>query len=929
MNNWLNQSTRNASPPTKQLDERAERQLRRMDITLAGVASILGALPMGLALMVGQLRATEYRGTRQIFRRWHVEFPANFLGRALKKTGIGAWPVLLNILRGEMAWVGPKPVAVDSQSESESQLPALRPGLVNIWTMRERTAVHFGSEKDADLEYMENRGLRHDMGLLLRALLVSWMPLPRVAESGRIGVGDVSFDNVNMTQALDQIEAMLSGNTTQQVSFVNPACVNIAAGNRGYRRILARAAMVLPDGIGIKIAADLMGRPLKQNVNGTDLFAPLCERFEARGASLFLLGGQPGVAERVAAVIHENWPGLRIAGLRDGFFTVAQEGEVAAEVRKSKADVLLVARGVPMQDVFIDRQLHQLGVKVALGVGGLFDFVSGRINRAPVWMRDSGLEWIYRFMQEPKRMWRRYLLGNFTFLGRILLQRVGLRQPANDNLVQQAPVPARDKQSNPELRTVLFATRTAPPDVPVPDGFPSALLPFGCSTFIEKTLNQLADAGIKQVDLVVSGHPEQLRSLLGNGERWGMNLRWHLAKDASKPYGILQSLGLERAQRVLLGHAEQWIEESAVRALLKNDQTLVQTKKQTDLLWAGWASTTPSLLDGVSPHCDEADLASLLIASGGQIRILKSTRWMDVRSAAQLLDAQRLALTDDLMQEVPATWIRTVWGAHSPDAVVQAGAQVQGPALIGPGCFVAAGASVGPTTVLSSNVVVSAGAGVCDSLILPHTFVGKGLNLEGTVVQGCAVQNIRLNVRTVLPRSEGLLQDLADPQALGTSWLSRLSATILCLVLSPLVALDTGLRRLRGLPLRWHMQLVALGRDTDTGTVRMQSLRCVRATESGLGRMLANYGLLLDVAAGQRAWYGARPRSLSEWYALGRDWQLLLANAPVGCMHASAWSEGEGESLESKAAADVFFAVNRSAGLKARIFFAVLSRNLA
>ena len=177
MNNWLNQTNRNPSPPTTQLDERADRQLRRMDITLAGVASILGALPMGLALMVGQLRETEYRGTRQIFRRWHVEFPVNFLGRAMQKTGIGAWPVLLNILRGEMAWVGPKPVAVVSQPDSESQLPALRPGLINIWTMRQRTAVHFGSETDANLEYLEKRGLRHDMGLLLRALLVSWMPI--------------------------------------------------------------------------------------------------------------------------------------------------------------------------------------------------------------------------------------------------------------------------------------------------------------------------------------------------------------------------------------------------------------------------------------------------------------------------------------------------------------------------------------------------------------------------------------------------------------------------------------------------------------------------------------------------------------------------------------------------------------------------------
>ncbi|MEI8133408.1 MAG: WecB/TagA/CpsF family glycosyltransferase, partial [Leptolinea sp.] len=135
----------------------------------------------------------------------------------------------------------------------------------------------------------------------------------------------------------------------------------------------------------------------KQNVNGTDLFPRLCQMLEARGASLFLLGGQPGVAESVADVIRQQWPQLRIAGIRDGFFEVSQEGVVAAEVSASKADMVLVARGVPMQDVFIDRHLPQLGVMVAIGVGGLFDFVSGRINRAPTWMRDTGLEWIYRW----------------------------------------------------------------------------------------------------------------------------------------------------------------------------------------------------------------------------------------------------------------------------------------------------------------------------------------------------------------------------------------------------------------------------------------------------------------------------------------------------------------------------------------------------
>jgi UDP-N-acetyl-D-mannosaminuronic acid transferase (WecB/TagA/CpsF family) len=113
------------------------------------------------------------------------------------------------------------------------------------------------------------------------------------------------------------------------------------------------------------------------------------------------------VAEGVADQIAARWPGLRVAGLRHGYFCAAEEGDVVAQVRDSGADLLLVARGVPSQDLCIDRHLPLLAVKVAMGVGGLFDFASGRIARAPMWMRETGLEWAYRLLQEPGRMWRR------------------------------------------------------------------------------------------------------------------------------------------------------------------------------------------------------------------------------------------------------------------------------------------------------------------------------------------------------------------------------------------------------------------------------------------------------------------------------------------------------------------------------------------
>ncbi len=923
MNHWMTPGTPvqiSANPDERGVDL----QLRTMDIILAALVLTLLAAPMALGWLFGRPRAVQYRSHKTThFSRWQLDFPDSFIGRAFSVLGMTQWPVLLNILAGDMAWVGPKAMPVDSARPLVNNITTLRPGLVNIWDLRRRTAVDFGSEHEAELEYIAQRCLRHDFGLLMRALVVAWMPSPKAPGEGRVCVGDVFFDNIDMAQAINQLSEMIDGNTTQQVSFVNPACVNIAAHERGYRRILARAAMVLPDGIGIKIAADIMGLPLKQNVNGTDLFPRLCEMLERRGASLFLLGGQPGVVERVAQVVQAQWPTLRIAGHRDGFFGVAQEGEVAAQVRASGADVLLVARGVPMQDIFIDRQLHQLGVKVAIGVGGLFDFVSGRISRAPTWMRDTGLEWVYRLIQEPSRMWQRYLVGNFTFLGRIMLQRAGIRQRANDTIMgENLPAPLAGHG----LRCVLFATTPAAQDIPVPFDFPAALLPLGCSTFIEKTLDQLADLGIKHLDLVASGRPEALRQLLDQGERWGIQVHWHLVKEAATPYSILQSLGLSASDRVLVGHADRWIAAEALTTMTANSQVLAHIQNVSSVQWAGWGVVTPATLCTRPPHCDEASFGAHLCQQTSQLRVLELAQFLNPCSATDLLNAQQVALNDEFMHRVPATWLRANWGAYSPDAVLEVGAVIEGPALIGPGCFVAQGARIGAGTVLTRDVVVSTGSVILNSVVLPQTFVGQHLELDGTVVNAQSVQHLKLGVRTVLQPSEGLLLNLHRKEQTGTSWLARLTAAVACLTFLPWLAVDAGLRRANGLPLRWVKQAVVVGRDADTAKVQLRTLRCAPAHKGKHWHMLATYGAWLDIVSGKRSWFGARPRSLSEWYAIGRDWQMVLANTPVGCLHAPAWMEHSTESTDARAAADVFFAVSQGVRERMRILRICLTR---
>lgn len=473
------------------------------------------------------------------------------------------------------------------------------------------------------------------------------------------------------------------------------------------------------------------------------------------------------------------------------------------------------------------------------------------------------------------------------------------------------------------LRTVLFVTGTSTRDIPVAPDFPTALLPLGSSTFLERVLAQLSNAGVRHLDLVVSSRPEDLRRLLGDGERWGLRLRWHLVKNGNAPYGILRSLGLDQNQHILLGHADRWIADEVLASLVHSDLVLTRSD-DGGVHWAGWSSTRPERLAGVSQHSDERSLGALMCSLGDEVRVLEPSQFIQASDARCLLAAQSCALEGKLMAQAPATWLRKPWGAHSPDAVVQPGALIDGPVLIGPGCIVSSGAQIGPGTVLTHDIVISSHSSVRHSLVLPHTYIGEGLELDNTIVNGRSVQHLSLGVRTVLPISEGLLMDLKHTRVAQTGALARAMAVLLCLLFSPWLVLDTVLRRLRGLPLRWQKRPVVVGHDADGEQLLLQQLRCANTPEWGGDSLLAQFGSWLDVVQGRRSWFGARPRSPSEWYALSRDWQVLLTNTAVGCFHARAWSDSDGESADARAAADVFFAVRQSASERLRLLLAVL-----
>ena len=212
-----------------------------------------------------------------------------------------------------------------------------------------------------------------------------------------------------MAEALKRVAAARDPEHPKFFAFVNAHCLNLAYVDAAYAEILRRCDVVWPDGTGVRMAGRRLGFPVPENVNGTDLFPLLSGR-------VFLYGAAPGVAERATEIVRAKHPQMTVVGTADGF---GDERAVIEAVNRVRPDILLVAKGVPLQEKWIAEHLGELKCGCAIAVGGLLDFVSGRIPRAPLWMRRLGIEWLYRLKCEPVRMFRRYVIGNPLFLLRL------------------------------------------------------------------------------------------------------------------------------------------------------------------------------------------------------------------------------------------------------------------------------------------------------------------------------------------------------------------------------------------------------------------------------------------------------------------------------------------------------------------------------
>ena len=194
---------------------------------------------------------------------------------------------------------------------------------------------------------------------------------------------DVRIDDVTLEQALTLIDAMIAEGGPHHVVTVNPEFLMAAQRDAAFRAVLNAAQLAVPDGVGLNLAAHMIGRRLRGRVPGVELCEGLAALSARRGYRMFLLGAAPGVAEQAAAVLTRRYPGLTIAGCVVGSPRVADEAAIRAQIDAARPDILLVAYGAPQQDLWIARQQPTLRIPVALGVGGTFDYLSGRVARAP------------------------------------------------------------------------------------------------------------------------------------------------------------------------------------------------------------------------------------------------------------------------------------------------------------------------------------------------------------------------------------------------------------------------------------------------------------------------------------------------------------------------------------------------------------------
>jgi N-acetylglucosaminyldiphosphoundecaprenol N-acetyl-beta-D-mannosaminyltransferase len=225
---------------------------------------------------------------------------------------------------------------------------------------------------------------------------------------------------LTLAEALERVEAAIRDRSRLQIGVVNAAKVVNMQRDALLRDDVLSSDLILADGIAVVWAGRLLGRRLPARVAGIDLMAGILRRGAERGWRVFCLGATEEVLDRAAARMLQDHPGIQVVGRQHGYFTADQEAEVARAIAAASPDVLFVAMTSPKKEKFLARWSEEIGVPVCHGVGGSFDVLAGKVRRAPALWQRLGLEWLYRVLQEPGRLWKRYLVTNTLFCWMVL-----------------------------------------------------------------------------------------------------------------------------------------------------------------------------------------------------------------------------------------------------------------------------------------------------------------------------------------------------------------------------------------------------------------------------------------------------------------------------------------------------------------------------
>jgi N-acetylglucosaminyldiphosphoundecaprenol N-acetyl-beta-D-mannosaminyltransferase len=248
---------------------------------------------------------------------------------------------------------------------------------------------------------------------------------PSSATPARSSIFEIPVDLAEPGDLLRRITGWVGdGRGPRRVMYVNAHVLNQSHAIPALRRALESSDLVYCDGYGVRLAAKAMDAEIPHRMTGADWVWGLASLCESAGQSIYLLGSEPGVAAEATRRLHRWYPGLNVVGTHHGYFEPGSphDERVVEDINAKRPDIVLVGMGSPKQELWVERNAHLLDTDVVWTVGALFDYVSGRVPRAPGWLADNGLEWIFRLAIEPQRMWRRYLLGNPQFVGRVMAQ---------------------------------------------------------------------------------------------------------------------------------------------------------------------------------------------------------------------------------------------------------------------------------------------------------------------------------------------------------------------------------------------------------------------------------------------------------------------------------------------------------------------------